>query len=661
MREVLRRHGWQIALLSVGVLVLVALILNLAQGGLWVVSGASGKNAYELAVENGFEGSLQEWLSSLAGADGQDGTNGADGGDGQNGKSAYELAVENGFRGSLQEWLLSLAFGEDGEDGKDGIDGENGKDGADGQDGADGVGIRSVYINGQGHLMVVLTDGSVIDAGAVGSLPQSEPSDFELAQQQGYTGTLHEWLCSYNDGSRETSVSDITKSSEGRLIVTLSDGSELDAGPAPADGFISQAVDAEGFRPRFEMVVMNHEASSLHLREKPNDTGSASVTIVNAGDELVCIGSAGLEGELFYRFYHAGSGRNCYARAKYFDLKYDYRTAEAGLNLPDRLVLTAGEPFRFVTGEIMPWADDSYRLEYTYSGTSHLLETEGGVGVSLTARFRDGSADASHAAEDETLTVTLWRTTPQGQLLLQTASVAVTVAPPAALPDLSGLFIGDSRIASGCLLESLQALAGKTAGLRLLGTLQNAAGLAHEARGGWKAENYWKTQQIGDVVNPFYNPETECFDFSYYMQTNYPDETPDFVVLWLGANDGFTRASVDYLKQMEASIHAYDPDIAVLVMTEYLAPAEETAYFADRYRRAQFAYFGLQEDAFAGREEQRVYLLPNLLCLDTWGDRPLREEADGSFALADTVHLGDAGYRRQAQVLRTYLGWLFCE
>ena len=661
MREVLRRHGWQIALLSVGVLVLVALILNLAQGGLWVVSGASGKNAYELAVENGFEGSLQEWLSSLAGADGQDGTNGADGGDGQNGKSAYELAVENGFRGSLQEWLLSLAFGEDGEDGKDGIDGENGKDGADGQDGADGVGIRSVYINGQGHLMVVLTDGSVIDAGAVGSLPQSEPSDFELAQQQGYTGTLHEWLCSYNDGSRETSVSDITKSSEARLIVTLSDGSELDAGPAPADGFISQAVDAEGFRPRFEMVVMNHEASSLHLREKPNDTGSASVTIVNAGDELVCIGSAELEGELFYRFYHAGSGRNCYARAKYFDLKYDYRTAEAGLNLPDRLVLTAGEPFRFVTGEIMPWADDSYRLEYTYSGTSHLLETEDGVGVSLTARFRDGSADASHAAEDETLTVTLWRTTPQGQLLLQTASVAVTVAPPAALPDLSGLFIGDSRIASGCLLESLQALAGETAGLRLLGTLQNAAGLAHEARGGWKAENYWKTQQIGDVVNPFYNPETECFDFSYYMQTNYPDETPDFVVLWLGVNDGFTRASVDYLKQMEASIHAYDPDIAVLVMTEYLAPAEETAYFADRYRRAQFAYFGLQEDAFAGREEQRVYLLPNLLCLDTWGDRPLREEADGSFALADTVHLGDAGYRRQAQVLRTYLGWLFCE
>ena len=90
-----KKNGWNIALLSVGVLVLVALILNLAQGGLWVVSGTSGKSAYELAVENGFQGSLQEWLDSLAGANGQDGS---DGSDGQNGKSAYELAVENGFR-----------------------------------------------------------------------------------------------------------------------------------------------------------------------------------------------------------------------------------------------------------------------------------------------------------------------------------------------------------------------------------------------------------------------------------------------------------------------------------------------------------------------------------------------------------------------------------
>lgn len=56
----------------------------------------ANKTAYELAVENGFEGTEMEWLASLAG------------------KSAYDLAVENGFTGTVSEWLDSLK-GEDGE------------------------------------------------------------------------------------------------------------------------------------------------------------------------------------------------------------------------------------------------------------------------------------------------------------------------------------------------------------------------------------------------------------------------------------------------------------------------------------------------------------------------------------------------------------------
>lgn len=51
--------------------------------------------------------------------------------DGKDGLSAYELAVENGFEGTLEEWLDSLR-GEQGKDGADGINGENGKDGQDG-------------------------------------------------------------------------------------------------------------------------------------------------------------------------------------------------------------------------------------------------------------------------------------------------------------------------------------------------------------------------------------------------------------------------------------------------------------------------------------------------------------------------------------------------
>lgn len=91
------------------------------------------------------------------------------------GKSAYEIAVENGFAGTVEEWLESLK-GEKGSDGKDGIDGENGIDGQDGQDGqdgkdgqngADGKGITSSEINANGELVLTYSDGSTANVGAV--------------------------------------------------------------------------------------------------------------------------------------------------------------------------------------------------------------------------------------------------------------------------------------------------------------------------------------------------------------------------------------------------------------------------------------------------------------------------------------------------------------
>ena len=146
----------------------------------------SGLSAYEVAVVNGFQGSVEEWLESLkagklssyvsvesidnlpqqgdestgyiigtklyiyvgTGGDTLEGKykdvgefRGPQGAPGSNGKSAYELAVEGGYEGSVEEWLLSLKGrdGVDGVNGKDGLDGENGKDGLDGENGKDGV------------------------------------------------------------------------------------------------------------------------------------------------------------------------------------------------------------------------------------------------------------------------------------------------------------------------------------------------------------------------------------------------------------------------------------------------------------------------------------------------------------------------------------------
>ena len=62
----------------------------------------------------------------------------APGGDVADGKSAYEVAVENGFVGTVSQWLASLV-GPQGNPGVDGAPGAPGADGVDGADGADGT------------------------------------------------------------------------------------------------------------------------------------------------------------------------------------------------------------------------------------------------------------------------------------------------------------------------------------------------------------------------------------------------------------------------------------------------------------------------------------------------------------------------------------------
>ncbi len=105
--------------------------------------GADGASAYEVAVANGFIGDETAWLASLHGEDGTNGTNGtngtdgadgADGDPGEDGASAYELALANGFEGTLPEWLASLQ-GADGEDGAPGAKGDQGDPGEDGAPG----------------------------------------------------------------------------------------------------------------------------------------------------------------------------------------------------------------------------------------------------------------------------------------------------------------------------------------------------------------------------------------------------------------------------------------------------------------------------------------------------------------------------------------------
>ena len=87
-------------------------------------------SAYELAVLNGYDGSIQDWLNSLQG------------------KSAYEIAKENGYTGSEEEWTKTLEA----------------------TAGKDGISVKTAGFSKDGDLLITLSDGTVLNAGkAVGA------------------------------------------------------------------------------------------------------------------------------------------------------------------------------------------------------------------------------------------------------------------------------------------------------------------------------------------------------------------------------------------------------------------------------------------------------------------------------------------------------------
>ena len=190
----------------------------------------SGLSAYELAVQHGYDGTLEDWLRSLQG------------------KSAYEIAVEHGYTGTEEDWIgrlnnlvadggtyvktasfnsagqliltlsdgttlniggglaLKGADGANGKDGTNGSNGANGKDGRDGKDGKDGtngkdgVSVAGVSVNNEGELIISFSDGKATNVGKVvgtsGLNGKDGLSAYEIAVITGATtaATEAEWL-----------------------------------------------------------------------------------------------------------------------------------------------------------------------------------------------------------------------------------------------------------------------------------------------------------------------------------------------------------------------------------------------------------------------------------------------------------------------------------
>jgi hypothetical protein len=104
--------------------------------------GSEGSSAYEIAVANGFVGTVDEWLTSLEGADGADGARGRAGSDGSGGSGAGpqgETGLQ-GIQGIQGDTGIQGIQGETGLQGIQGIQGIQGDTGPAGPAGSDGSG-----------------------------------------------------------------------------------------------------------------------------------------------------------------------------------------------------------------------------------------------------------------------------------------------------------------------------------------------------------------------------------------------------------------------------------------------------------------------------------------------------------------------------------------
>ncbi len=124
--------------------------------------------------------------------------------------SAYAKAQNLGFEGTLEEFV-ELISGKDGKDGKD------------------GVGITSVTVDNIGNLLVVLSNGKTINCGKVTGKDGTDGKTPYIENGYWYIDGVNTGIKAEGvDGKDAISIKEIVLDDEGRMVITLTDGTVLD-------------------------------------------------------------------------------------------------------------------------------------------------------------------------------------------------------------------------------------------------------------------------------------------------------------------------------------------------------------------------------------------------------------------------------------------------
>ena len=223
------------------------------------------------------------------------------------------------------------------------------------------------------------------------------------------------------------------------------------------------------------------------------------------------------------------------------------------------------------------------------------------------------------------------------------------------------LVIGDSLTAANVWTDKLIDLfADDVMNIEMLGT-RGTLKAPNEGRGGWRAWNYAFEKDASNdglsssVTNPFFNPVSNKFDFSYYMnQQNYT--SVDYILLCLGTNDvsrSTHNADDDILlawKTIIDSIKAFDNNIKILI---WLLPMP-CGLTNEQPKKDTFLHTKEllinKYDNVESRQTNKIYLVDVGCSVSPTDDFNYKEELISEYGEekwkrpTDIIHLANKGY-----------------
>ena len=240
------------------------------------------------------------------------------------------------------------------------------------------------------------------------------------------------------------------------------------------------------------------------------------------------------------------------------------------------------------------------------------------------------------------------------------------------------LFIGDSLTDAGqYTAELVNLFSDDSMNIELLGT-RGAGTNKHEGHSGWRAYTYvkcannqedWDTWggSVSNVIsNPFYNSETENFDFEYYMETQGYDNV-DYVFICLGTND-IARGNhqsdeelLEYYNTMINSIKSFNSSIKIGVWLPPTRGLSDNNFKGTITNSLKMNKFLIEN--YDSRESENIYLVPVYMNVDPYHDYntaqvPVTSRSSDilmTINSPDAVHPKTLGYQHIADLIYGYI------